>query len=156
MNTDGSKNWFAAHLDQVVDVVRIYLGIALFFKGIFFITHRDHLLNLLDESGTLWIAPTILMHYIVPAHLLGGMLLAIGLLTRAAAIAQIPILLGAVFHVFLPKVMLYEPRQNFEFAALVLFLLIVVAFYGPGRWSVDYLLNKQAVEEKLPATQRST
>jgi hypothetical protein len=58
-------------------------------------THRDHLLNLLDESGTLWIAPTILMHYIVPAHLLGGMLPAIGLLTRAAAIAQIPILLGA-------------------------------------------------------------
>ena len=43
------------------------------------------------------ISPFVVAHYVVVAHLLGGFLIAIGLLTRVAVVSQIPVLLGAVF-----------------------------------------------------------
>ncbi len=68
-------------------------------------------------------------------------MLAIGLLTRVAALFQIPILLGAVFSVSLPQMLTLEPRQNLEFAALVLFPTVLVAVRGAGRCSLDYYLS---------------
>jgi uncharacterized membrane protein YphA (DoxX/SURF4 family) len=67
-------------------------------------------------------------------------------LTRIAALAQIPILLGAVFYVYLPKMTMIEPRQNLEFSMLVLFLLALVFLYGAGRWSVDHWLTGRSRE----------
>ena len=66
------------------------------------------------------------------------------MLTRIAAIIQIPILVGAVFFVQLPQLGAMELRQNFEFAALVLFMLVVIAFFGPGRFSVDAWLTRKS------------
>src|SRR5262245_36598418 len=124
MSLNQIKSWLHSHPDIMMDLVRMYLGVALFFKGIYFMSNRDYLLQILDEAGTWSLAPTALAHYIVPAHLVGGVMLAIGLLTRAAALAQLPILLGAVFYIHLPKLTLMsvEPRQNLELSALVLFL----------------------------------
>ena len=83
-------------------------------------------------------------------HLPGGLLLAIGLLTRVAALAQIPILLGAIFYVHLSNRMRVEPRQELEFATLVLFLLVLVFSYGGGRLSVDHLLSRKGKTELHP------
>jgi uncharacterized membrane protein YphA (DoxX/SURF4 family) len=79
-------------------------------------------------------------------------MLAIGLVTRAAAIAQLPILVGAVFYVHMPKLTLMsvEPRQNLELSALVLFLTCLVCVQGSGRFSVDYLMRKGAHQETPP------
>jgi uncharacterized membrane protein YphA (DoxX/SURF4 family) len=142
-NINEYKRLFPSRLDIVIDLIRIYLGIALFAKGLYFLSHQEALNKLLEGSETTAFAQAAVAHYVIPAHLVGGLLLALGLLTRLAALSQIPILLGAVFYVWLPKVVFVEQRQNFEFSALVLFLLALIFVYGAGRLSVDYLLTKK-------------
>jgi uncharacterized membrane protein YphA (DoxX/SURF4 family) len=152
MNLNQTKSWIHSHADVMMDLIRVYLGVALFFKGIYFMANRDQLLQIMEEAGSWSIAPAALAHYIVPAHLVGGVLLAIGLLTRFAAAAQIPILVAAVFYVHLPKLTLMsaEPRQNLELSALVLFLTCLVFVHGSGRFSVDRVITKGGNQEAPP------
>ncbi len=89
-------------------------------------------------------------HYVIPAHIAGGALLAMGLLARVAALVQIPVLLGAIFYVYLPRAMMLEPRQNLEFTALVLFLMVLIVVFGAGRVSLDNRLFGRTVEHSLP------
>jgi len=137
------KHWVESHMDMVIDLVRIYLGIGLFVKGLYFLMHQEQLRRLLEGPDNFAFAQGALAHYVIPVHLVGGLLLALGLLTRLAALSQIPILLGAVLYVWLPRVLLVEQRQNLEFSALVLFLLALIFVYGAGRISIDYLLTKK-------------
>jgi len=141
--TSRMRIWVETHSDIIWDLVRIYLGIGLFLKAIFYLVHRDYLLQLMDSMGTSWFAPAIMAHYVILAHLFGGLLMALGLITRVAALVQIPILLAAVFYVYLPRMALIEPRQSLEFSALVLFLLALIFAFGAGRFSVDHLLWKK-------------
>src|SRR5688572_11508085 len=148
MRVSNIRTWAETHQDLFLDLVRIYLGVALFVKGIWFIMHRDELLRILQSSGDFFIAPGMIAHYVIPAHLVGGVLLAVGLLTRFAAILQLPVLLGAVFYVYAPQVVAFrmtsvEPRQSLELAALVLFLLALVAVFGAGRLSLDNWLARR-------------
>jgi len=133
--------WVTGHEDVFIDFIRIYLGIGLFIKAIYFIMNKDYLLQLVSDAGDLSIAPTLIAHYVIMAHLGGGVLLALGLLTRIAAAVQIPALIGAVFQIFLPNMLAVEQRQNLEFSALVLVLLILFAIFGSGRFSVDTYLK---------------
>jgi len=138
------------------DLVRIYMGIALFVKGMQFVSNRGELTRILNDTDLGWFIPTALAHYIPAAHLGGGFLLALGLMTRAAALFQIPILFGAAFVVYMPQGF-FSYSQDFEFAALVLFLLVVIFFYGGGRLSADYYLfeREQEQADALSATERS-
>ena len=90
-----------------------------------------------DQIGVI---ATVLGHAIPMAHISGGILLIIGLLTRLAALVQIPILCGAVMFVHLEGGA-FMLNQGFEFAALVLFLLILIFIYGSGPWSLDQYLE---------------
>ena len=76
-----------------------------------------------------------LLHYIALAHLVGGLMLTVGLLTRIAAWAQIPILAGALLVHRHEGLM--SSRQSLEFSALVFFLLVIFALAGTGPLSVD-------------------
>ena len=84
-----------------------------------------------------------------PAHLVGGSTLAAGLLTRIAALVQLPILIGAVGFLHLPRLMVMdvEMRQNFELSSLVLFLTLLVFLHGSGRFSLDHAIAKGASHE---------
>ena len=150
MHLQPIKRWAEAHADVFLDLVRIYLGAGLFVKGIFFMVNRDYLDKLLRDSGDLVIAPVTIAHYVIPVHIFGGILLALGLLTRVAALLQLPILLGAMFWIYLPKAMAVEPRLNFEFSALVLFLMLLIVVFGAGRWSVDHWLARREPGELHP------
>jgi uncharacterized membrane protein YphA (DoxX/SURF4 family) len=137
------KQWVQSHADVILDLIRIYLGLGLFIKGIYFMAHRELLEPLLRASENEQFIQAAVAHYVIPVHLLGGLMLALGILTRVAALVQIPIVAGAVFYVHMPKVMLVEPRQSFEFSALVLFLLTMFFIFGGGRWSVDCYLSRK-------------
>jgi len=151
-NLDHARTWIKTHADMVIDAMRIYLGIGLVWKGLYFMLHRDELANVMDQLGNSWFIPLALAHYVVPMHIIGGTALALGLLTRVAALTQIPILLGAAL-VNLPRAMYFGPRQNLEFAVLVLFLLCLVFAYGAGRLSMDYALTKKTIEpHPVPST----
>lgn len=123
------------HRDIVLDLVRIYLGIGLFVRGVIFVTEANALQTLVDLSEFSLLSAAV-AHYVSFVHLLGGLMLAVGLLTRLSALLQIPILIGAVFFVHWQDGLL-SANQSLEFSALVLFLLVVVFLWGPGRWSAD-------------------
>jgi len=146
-NLNECRQWLVDHEDAFRDLVRIYLGIGLFIKGVYFMSHQDDLNQLLQRLDSASFAQAAAAHVVIPVHLVGGILLALGLLTRVAALAQIPILLGAVFYVYLPKMTLIEPRQNLEFSLLVLFLLVLLFLFGAGRYSLDYRLARRRPEE---------
>lgn len=150
--TDGFRQWAEAKRPLLFDLLRIYMGVALFVKGLQFVSQREQLALLLGNTDLGWFIPTALAHYIPAAHLGGGFLLAIGLMTRAAAAFQIPILFGAAFVVYMPQGF-FTYSQNFEFAALVLFLLVIIFFYGGGRLSADYyLFEREREPAELPAS----
>jgi uncharacterized membrane protein YphA (DoxX/SURF4 family) len=141
----GSRQaWIDTHPDVFLDVIRAYLGVGLVFKGIYIMAHREQFGAMMEQlnGSSFWVG--LGMHYVIPVHMLGGLLLAIGLLTRPAALAQIPILLGVMVYVHLPRFLDLDMRQNLEFTALVLFLLAVITAHGSGRLSVDHLLAKQS------------
>lgn len=140
---------FEARRSLTYSLVRIFLGFALFVRGWIFIRDQEALMSLVVGSGLDWLVPTFLVHYITLAHLVGGLMLAVGLLTRWAALAQIPILLGAVFFVHWNEG-LFAAGQSLELAALVLFLLVLIFLSGPGELSIDYYLNRKK-EEPAPA-----
>lgn len=76
-----------------------------------------------------------LLHYISLAHLMGGLMLTVGLLTRIASWVQIPILAGALLvH---RREGLMSSGQSLEFSSLVFFLLVVFSISGSGPLSVD-------------------
>lgn len=135
-------DWISDNREVVLDLVRIYLGIGLFVRGILFISEAQGIETLVDLSE-FSVASAGIVHYVSFVHLLGGLMLAAGLLTRLAALLQIPILVGAVFLVHLQEGLL-SPSQSLEFSALVLFLLVVVFVFGPGPWSADrYVFERE-------------
>ena len=71
------------------------------------------------------------------------LMLAAGLLTRLAALVQLPVLVGAVFVVHL-RAGLFSAAPNLEFAVLVLVSLAAFAVVGGGRWSADHALAARA------------
>jgi uncharacterized membrane protein YphA (DoxX/SURF4 family) len=125
--------WAEAHRAAALDVVRVYLGVGLLVRGVTFLVEPGAYLDLLPDGGAF--TSLAVLHYVGLAHLGGGLLLAAGLLTRLAALVQIPVLFGAAFLVHLPAVGL--TGQSFAFAALVLALLAVFAVWGGGPWSLD-------------------
>lgn len=122
------------------DVLRVYLGIALFVRGWLFVANPARAQALVEQSGD-WFMPMLMAHFIGAAHIGGGLLLAIGLATRLAASVQIPVLVGAVFLVHWRNGLL-NPSQSLELAGLVLAMLICYAVCGSGPISVDALLHR--------------
>jgi len=133
--------WGDRHHPRWLDAVRICLGIFLFWMGIMFIQNRDALIALINESPILATASVWIGHYIVFAHLAGGLLIALGLLTRVAVIANIPVLLGAVFFVHSPTG-LFEVYPQLGLSILVLFLLILFLVEGSGPFSIDAYMRR--------------
>jgi uncharacterized membrane protein YphA (DoxX/SURF4 family) len=80
-------------------------------------------------------------HYIVFAHLVGGLFLAIGLLTRAACIFQIPVLIGAI--IFINQTAMFRPFSQMAITVVVLILLIYFLVAGNGPWSVDHYFDEK-------------
>lgn len=151
------------HEDYALDLIRIFLGVALFVRGVLFIADSSRIVDLIQLGDGEYLIPSVLTYVAILAHLVGGLMLAVGLLTQVAALLQIPVLLGAVY-VSVVQGGLVGPDQSLELSALVLFLLVILFVYGAGRLSVDYMLfgagstseeehleRRRAAAEKLKA-----
>jgi uncharacterized membrane protein YphA (DoxX/SURF4 family) len=136
------EKWGDAHHPKWLDIIRIVLGIFLVFKGIDFINHMDRLTDLMTRSRFLGsLSLGLLAHYIVFAHLVGGALIAAGLLTRLACLVQIPILIGAVFFINSSAGIL-APYDVLWLSVIVLLLLVFFLIAGSGPFSVDRQMKK--------------
>lgn len=132
--------------EVAMDVLRVYLGIALIGKGYYFIRNLSELFEM--TSSAVSYGDFIISHYIIFAHIIGGACIAFGLLTRAAIIANIPILFGAVAFVHLQEGF-FTPTQGLEISMMIFFLLCISLYHGSGRWSVDYYINKNNPEGEI-------
>jgi len=127
--------WGDRHHPKWLDIIRIALGIFLCYKGIQFLNNMSSMLDLLTNKVSFGSFSIMLMsNYVAFAHLLGGILLIFGMLTRFACLLQIPILLGAVFLVNSTGDLL-KPFSETYLAILVLLLLIYFLIIGNGPWS---------------------
>ena len=132
--------WAESRRELWLDLVRIYLGLGLLARGLLLITNTStgYFIDMLQRADQPWLLGGIMLHYVMLAHFVGGLMLTIGFLTRIAALVQLPILAGAVFVVH-RKDGLFAMGQSLEFSALVLFLLAVIAISGAGKLSLDYV-----------------
>jgi uncharacterized membrane protein YphA (DoxX/SURF4 family) len=144
--------WADSHRDLWLDCIRIYLGLGLLARGLLLITNTStgYFVDLLQRTGQPWLVTGAMLHYVMLAHFIGGALLTVGFLTRIAALVQIPVLAGAVFFVHRQDG-LFAMGQSLEFSALVLFLLVVIAIAGAGKYSLDYVTFGPAPRLPSPA-----
>ncbi|KAF2517819.1 DoxX family protein [Flavobacterium foetidum] len=137
-NVKSLNKWANSHTYLPVDLVRIVLGGFLFMKGVSFVTNVQYLHDLIspiDQFG----GGMFLLHYIAPAHMIGGIMIIFGLLTRWAVAAQLPVLFGAVIFNFMGKM----HAESLFLAIIVLMLCIFFLFYGSGKHSADYYFKMQ-------------
>jgi len=132
--------WGDRHHPKWLDLLRIALGVFLCIKGIEFARN----MNLVEDMMTRKVPFSsfmliLLSHYILFAHIMGGFLLAIGLLTRFACVIQIPVLLGAI--IFINSSML-RPFSELFLSILILMLLVYFLVIGSGPWSLDRVIEK--------------
>ena len=90
--------------------------------------HTEILNSIVNPAGGLF-GDMFIVHMVQPAHFAGGILIAIGLLTRIATAIQIPIFLGAVA-VNITRVI--DP-QNFILVMVSLILCMLFIVIGSGK-----------------------
>jgi uncharacterized membrane protein YphA (DoxX/SURF4 family) len=118
-------------------IVRIILGLILFWKGIVFIRDTEFLKSLIQQTGIGVFSDnadtlTFIVAYLT---LLCGLFILCGLFTRTSSIVQIPILLIAV--IFVNSKNIGQSTFEFILSIVVLLLLILFAVKGSGTLSAD-------------------
>ncbi|MBO6573884.1 MAG: DoxX family protein [Rhodothermales bacterium] len=142
------------HNDAALDIIRTFLGFALFVRGVLFIADADRILALIQDEQMSYLLPAVALQIAAATHLLGGLMLSAGLLTRLGALIQIPVLLGAVY-ISAQGGGLFLPDQSLELSVLVLFVLGVLFVFGSGKLSVDNFLFKPT-DEKEPVNRATS
>ena len=135
-----AKHWSELNRDIWLDLLRVFLGVALFLKGVAVLRAAPLYTADLVEKGFPMAGPT-LVHYAALAHFIGGTMLVFGIFTRAAAIIQIPNVLGAIFFVHAGSG-IFSMNQSLEVAVMTLVLLVSFAFLGSGRLSTDWYFSE--------------
>lgn len=139
------EHWGDVHHAKWLDVIRIALGLLIFFKGIAIVSNTAALQDLLLQNnvfGFSGMMASLAVHIVGFVHLVGGILITLGLLTRFAVVIQIPILLCAVFFVNLSRGF---SMLNSELWLSLIVLLLLVLFWviGSGPFSVDHQMKKK-------------
>jgi uncharacterized membrane protein YphA (DoxX/SURF4 family) len=137
--------WGEQHHPKWMDILRMALGIALFVKGYFFIRNTDTLMQIMENSRFPWVSLT-LAHYVAFAHLVGGFMIFIGLLTRIAILFQLPVIIGAIVFVNSERGFFSEGSE-LMYSIIILVLLIVFLVLGSGPWSVDETWSRSTASE---------
>ncbi|WP_205503299.1 DoxX family protein [Rufibacter psychrotolerans] len=144
--------WQRKHHPMVYDIGRAVLGLFIFYKGVTFISDTSGLAQILENSQFQFVALG-LAHYVAFAHLVGGPLIAMGLITRVAIGFQLPILFGAVFF-FNQDQGFFSVNPQFGISLVTLLALIVYFIGGPGYYSVDHKFRKVEKQEKRQRRKR--
>ena len=133
------EHWGDLHHPKWLDIIRIILGLIIFTKGIIFISstnvQQDWIFrnSSFDFSGLMAV---VLIHIVAFAHVIGGMLIFMGLLTRLAVVIQMPILLGAIFFVNITKGLSFL-NSELWLSIIVFLMLVLIWIVGSGSFSAD-------------------
>ncbi|HEY8930802.1 MAG TPA: DoxX family protein [Mucilaginibacter sp.] len=137
------ENWGDTHHPKVLDIIRVALGAFLLFKGIAFMENMEYLKELIKAQNYVDLSEGLLnaaVYYVIFSHLVGGVLIGVGIWTRFGCIIQIPIVLGAVFltGIFQDPINAMAWPSIAALAALLMFLIL-----GSGPLSLDRYFNSR-------------
>lgn len=135
------EKWGDSHHPRFLDIIRILLGIFLLLKGLGFMDNTANLKYLIESRADITVAPWVLMllvYYVTFVHMVGGTLIAMGIMTRFSAIMQIPVVFGAVFFI---NVLQSPFNTDLASSVVALILLVLFAIIGSGRWSIENYLK---------------
>ncbi len=131
------EKWGDAHHPKWIDIIRIALGGILVIRGFQYINNMTEISNLVGKAPFVNLfSVSFVSHYVIFAHLIGGALVMTGLLTRMAAVVQVPVLLGAVIFIN-SSGGLFHSDSELWFSVLILILLVFFAVEGSGPISID-------------------
>ena len=136
------EKWGDNHHPKFLDIIRIALGIFLLLKGLGFMDNTASLKSMIENQTDISVSSGVLMalvYYVTFVHLVGGTLIALGILTRFSAIMQIPVVFGAVFFI---NVLQSPFNTDLVSSVAALIFLVVFAVIGSGKLSLEnYLVN---------------
>ncbi|MHA6248269.1 DoxX family protein [Pontibacter sp. CAU 1760] len=129
-----------------MDGLRIVLGLFLFLKGLLFLEHTTEVFYVFSSSQDVISAGKA--HFLTSmVHIVGGLMIAFGMLTRLALLCQIPILVGALL-VVNPQRGINAGNTELVLSLLVTGLLVFFMIKGPGRYSIDNKVLRQKQPQK--------
>lgn len=129
-----------------MDGLRIFLGLFLFVKGLLFLEHTTDVFYIFSSGqGILTAGKAHLLTSMV--HVVGGLMIAFGMLTRLALLCQIPVLLGALLIVNPQRGGIGLHNTELILSLFITALLLFFMVKGPGRYSVDNKILRQKREE---------
>ena len=134
------ERWGDEHQHKWFTVLRLMLGLIIFFKGIYFIKHTEEISAMMANSSVS-LYGFFIANYVALAHLVGGLLITIGLITRLAILFQLPVLIGAIIFVNAQRGF-FTIHFDLELSILVLFLLLFFFVYGSGDLSLDAWMRR--------------
>jgi uncharacterized membrane protein YphA (DoxX/SURF4 family) len=135
------SNWGDHHHPALLDCLRILLGIFLLLKGIAFMQNTAFLRDILIQQKTISFSTvelSIIIRYVTFIHMVGGLLIALGILTRLSCLLQLPVLIAAFFMLDMFKSPL---NSDLWLTIITSFLLIIFLITGSGPLSLDRFLK---------------
>ena len=118
-------------------ILRVALGLILFWKAIIFIRDTSILQSMIKSTGIGFFSKNseALAFIVAYLTLLCGLFILSGLFTKTSSIVQIPIVIIAIF--FVNSKNIGESSFEMILSIIVLFLLILFAIKGSGTISAD-------------------
>ena len=137
------EHWGDTHHPKWLDIIRIILGIFLCYTGIAFLKNMSLVTGPLSTKTSFGVFSVIILsHYVVFAHILGGLLMVVGFLTRFACLIQIPIMLGAI--IFINSASdVFRPYSELFLSVLILLLLVYFLIVGNGPIAIKLKEEKE-------------
>lgn len=133
------NKWANRHHSIWIDFLRGLLGVFLIAKGILFITNTQEFEDLTAPLSNYIVGGMFTFHYVAAAHIMGGIMITFGLLTRWCVLAQLPILIGAIIINFTGEM---RPINLF-LAITILIVSVFFLIYGSGKNSADYYFKME-------------
>ena len=115
-----------------ITILRVVLGF-IFVMHAYYAAFRYGIRGTIEFQRSLGLPlPEIGVWYVILAHGVGGALLILGIVTRWAALANLPIMAGAFFLVHLRQGFFMSREGGYEYVLLVLATTLALVFLGPG------------------------
>ncbi|MEO5673575.1 MAG: DoxX family protein [Chitinophagales bacterium] len=139
--------WTEKNLPGLILGLRITLGTALLLIGFLFMFNINDLTEKVHTTGMESFNVSFAL-IVAWCHMLGGLAIGVGLLTRISCLIQVPILLGAVFYVNMRDGFINSPQ--WIMSLVILYLVIFFFFYGGGKFSLTNLFEGREEEDAIP------
>ncbi|MDQ3192012.1 MAG: DoxX family protein [Bacteroidota bacterium] len=142
MNTfEEISAWGDKHHPIWIDLFRVALGLMLIVTGIQTVVSPQNTALVIGGETHNFLGIAII-HYIVLTHFAGGIVIALGLITRVPLLLTLPILLLAVIFSNVPEMGVFSEYANFFVALAMLLANVAFLIYGSGAYSLDNYMRK--------------